>query len=61
MLQYRRKIPAVFRAIHDIKKILRDAKDFDENPSKAITDRIVLMETEIRAWGDERDAQPHNR
>jgi hypothetical protein len=58
MLAYRRKIPAVFRAIHDIKKLIAASRDFDENPAQAIYDRITLMETEIRSWGDERDLDP---
>lgn len=49
MLQYRRRVPAVFAAIHDIKKLIRDARDFDENPAQAIMDRITLMEVEIRS------------
>ncbi len=51
MLAYRRKIPAVFQAVHDLKKILRDAADFDENPAQQVKERLVLMEAEIRAWG----------
>jgi hypothetical protein len=50
MLQYRRRVPAVFAAIHDIKKLIADAADFDENPAQAIKDRISLMETEVRSW-----------
>lgn len=50
MLMYRRKIPAVFKAIRDIRKIIADARDFDENPSKAIIDRLDLMDVEIRHW-----------
>lgn len=51
MLAYRQKIPAVFIAIRDIRKIIEDARDYDENPSQRIADRIALMETEVRAWG----------
>jgi hypothetical protein len=50
MLMYRRKIPAVFKAIRDIRKIIADARDFDENPSRAIIDRLDLMDVEIRHW-----------
>lgn len=54
MLAYRQKIPAVFMAVHDIRKIMRDARDFDENPAKKIEDSLVLMETEIRSWGEKK-------
>lgn len=37
MLLYRANFDRVFHAIQKIKKAIRDAKDFDENPSEEIT------------------------
>lgn len=44
MLGFRRNPHLVFEALHDIKKIIAEAKDFDENPSQAITKRLELLE-----------------
>ncbi len=50
VMQYRRRPNAVYAAVQDLKKIVRSARDFDENPSQAIMDRIALLETELQAW-----------
>ena len=52
MLFYRRRPAAVFAAVHDLHKIIAEARDFDENPAKKISDRLALLETELRAWTD---------
>lgn len=51
MSLYRRRIPAVFMAIHDIRELLAAAKDFDENPAKAISSRLDTLALEVHAWG----------
>lgn len=57
MLDYRRKPHLVYAAIHDIRRILREASEFDENPTRAIQDRLYAMDVELRAWTpDPKDA-----
>ena len=51
MLQFRRRPWACFAAVHDIRKLIAAARDFDENPAPAIASRIDGMEVEMRAWG----------
>lgn len=50
---YRRRPGAVYAAIDDIKKLIREAADFEENPAAAISQRIYGMEVELREWPKE--------
>ena len=54
LLEYRRKPHLPFAAVQDIKKIIAESADFDENPAKLITLRIEQLERELRAWPAEK-------
>lgn len=43
MIAYRTHFAYVYHALQDIKKILRDAKEWDENPSDKISARLGLL------------------
>lgn len=48
VLAFRRHPHKVFAALQDIKTLLASAQDFDENPARAIEDRIYLLELELK-------------
>ena len=51
MLMYRRHFPAMFSFFHDLKKILAEARDFGDNPDKAINARLAALDAQVREWG----------
>lgn len=43
MTLYRRNFDMVYRAIQQIRKAIKDASDFDENPAKEITNILNML------------------
>lgn len=50
LLCYRRRIPLVYQAVHAILTTCQDARDFGDNPSEAVINRINLLNNAVRGW-----------
>lgn len=50
MTLLRRRIPEVYEALHDMRKIMLDAADFGDNPAKELKARMDMLDSATHSW-----------